>query len=231
MVLLSRFNRGGPWGLLMKAALEMEEDRPSTALALLEEAVARDPHAAHAHYGRGLALAALGHHGDAHEVLGEAVRLAPESPVFRYARARSSLVLQHWAEALTDLEEALKTEPTLGDAHYARGIALMESWRDHEAQWSFSHASDQLKGNPLPRCALAICLRLRGLHEQALSQWSSLVQEHPEWPDALYESAVCNYELGRVDVALETLCELETLDLDDWLAEQVRRLIDETRSP
>jgi len=135
--------------LLGSAAVDRGE--PDRALALLEQALARDPGQCDARNSLGVVLAGR---GELERALGElraAAACLPSSPTVRANLARVLAARGDVAAAERELLQALTRDPGRAELHYHHGVVLAGAGREQEARRAFEQALDRARaeGNPV----------------------------------------------------------------------------------
>ncbi len=107
-----------------QAARLIERDKPDEALALLDQALAEKPKNHEFHYGRGVALEALGRTDEALEAWKQAVSIEPGYFAALNGIGAIQLDKKNYAEAVDAFQKALQSKADFADAHYNLGLAL-----------------------------------------------------------------------------------------------------------
>lgn len=124
-----RHPRAKPEGLVEEAVLRLEAGDFAAALALFNEAVAREPRNPTLHLDRAQCLDKLGKKSEARRAFETAVRLAPENGEAHYHLARSLASTGLAPSAIAHLSRAFSLDPAFAQA--AREDAAFTPLRDH----------------------------------------------------------------------------------------------------
>ena len=110
-----------------------QQGQHDRAIALLEKAVARNPHAAEAHNNLGLALHASERYGDAVSAYEKAITIRPKYAIAFNNLGNSLGSLGRHEEAVAALERAVALDPNYADAFNNLGTALFALGRPEDA--------------------------------------------------------------------------------------------------
>jgi protein O-GlcNAc transferase len=180
-----------------------QQGRLDDAIAAYQQALARSPAHAAAHYNFGNAYLAKGQPGPAADCFRRAVESDPE-----HARALAALgqVLQTLArveEAAPFLKRAVALMPDDADLHCDLGNALQTL-----GQLQAAHAAYQrsLEINPkLSRAwySAGCAANSEKAYGGAIAGFRRALEIHPEWPEAQHNLGQALFKLGQVEEALD----------------------------
>jgi len=106
------------------AASLIARDRADEALTLMEEALVKEPKNHELHFGRGVALEALGRTSEALQAWERAVGIEPGYFAALNGIGAVQLDAKKYPEAVEAFRVALVSKPDFADAHYNLGLAL-----------------------------------------------------------------------------------------------------------
>jgi len=172
-----------------------EGDVPE-AMREFDQAIARDPEWANAHYWAGMLALNIGDFQAAIQRIAQALDLAPLSPTITANMARPFLCMGRYSEAVQWCRRALDLDPNFWIAHLIIGWAYEAQRRIEEAVSSLQRAVDASNGVSGTVSTLIRCQALRGDHVGAKSALATLIAERP----TSYVSAM---RIARVFVALD----------------------------
>ncbi|MFE8643469.1 tetratricopeptide repeat protein [Sphingomonas sp. NCPPB 2930] len=157
-----------PLVLQMLGVLAAQQQRPATALELLQQAVALAPQDPAAHNNLGKVLFALHRYDEALAAYDHAIALQPRNAVAHYNRGTIALQQRRYAEAVADLEQARVLQPGVAGHYSNLGLAYVGLRRSPAALEAFGH-----------------CLALDPHHHDGLVNRSSLLVKLGRTEEAL----------------------------------------------
>lgn len=128
-------NPDDPDALMMLALIAVNDDRPSEAMAALQQVLSIEPDLAHAHYLTALAQMMLGHIAAAEQAFLRAIRLDPEAAGYRRVYAEMLTSLQQPRVALSLVTDALALDPEDSRLHALQARLLLLT---HPDDWQLS---------------------------------------------------------------------------------------------
>ena len=213
-----RLDAEQPDALRVKAHLLEDVDHNLLeANRVLDAAIARHPN----HYGCLLARAySAAENGDA--ALGAALSLRAVQS--RPDRRRALTNLTHFciengaatrlfADALVAACRVVELQQTLdGEQLYNVGTALNEAGRHHDAIVYLDRARSVLGEENAIQHNRALCLENLERYQEAIDEWSALLEREPEWDWPLEGRIRCNKALGHIDAALADIARVNALE-------------------
>ena len=195
----------------------------TSAIALYENVLARDPDHVDARYQRALANFGLGRYRDAYEELTQLVRKLPQDEGLRNRRAVVSIQMEHFQEAIDDLSQAILLDPTFINPYLnrARAYNLTKQW---ELAIEDCNRAIQL-GSPSDAATAyyrrGFARRGRSDLVRAAEDYAHAVERDPAFADAHAERAIVLLDLDRFDEARTAIGKAIALD-PNWSSYRVR---------
>jgi predicted O-linked N-acetylglucosamine transferase (SPINDLY family) len=173
--------------LHLRAGIGMDGGRYQEALADLELALSRRPHATHLLLDRGNALFHLERPAEALMSYERALQLAPNDADVLFNRGNVLLHMRRAADALASYDAALALKPEFVKAHYHRGNALLRLLRIEEAITSYGRALAFEPGYVDALVGVGNGHRALDRLSDALTSYDCALQFDPHSRDALIE--------------------------------------------
>ncbi len=121
------------------ALQHFRDGRLPQAMAVLDQALAKNPQAAQLYNVRASLYLANDQTAQALADIEQAIKLMPEEPLYRVTRAQIYLKFERLDEAMTDLDKAVAINPDLIPARYNRGTLLAYQENYQPALVDFTH--------------------------------------------------------------------------------------------
>ena len=172
------------------------------AAALIERALAIDPHSAPAHNNLGTFLRKLGRNEDALASFDRALAIKPDHAEALHNRGNALRQLQRYEDALASYERALAVKPDYAEAHYGRGNVLIDLRRAGEAMASYERALAIRPGFADALLNRAYALLELKRNEEALACYRQALAIRPDSPEALYNRGIALTVMKRYEEAI-----------------------------
>ena len=128
-------------------------------------------------------------------------------------RAYVLTLMGRYEEAFEDCNLKVVTFPDTADAYYDRGAFLMDAGYFEDALSDIQIAIDMAPDNPQYLYNSGLCYTYMGNPDIAISVFSNLIDEHPQYLDAYIDRALIYIIRDEIETAHEGL--LEALAIDD----------------
>ena len=126
----------------------------------------------------------LGHHEEAHRLLGQALNSNPGSPEARLNFGNALRALKRPDAALESYDLALAIRPDYAEAFNNRGNTLLELGRHAEALASYDKALTVAPGHADAWFNRGVVLQELGRHEEALASYERVLAIQPDYAEA-----------------------------------------------
>lgn len=123
--------------LVKQAAAALSKSETNKALALLDKAIAANPHNADAHFLRGSVHSALRQHQKAVEDYSKVIELEPQFAEPYQRRGVEFFKLGKFAESIQDFDAYIAKKPDFKPQHWQRGISCYYAGRYKEGKEQF----------------------------------------------------------------------------------------------
>ncbi|RMH88605.1 hypothetical protein EBB59_11575 [Lysobacter pythonis] len=173
----------------------------STAIVLLDSALATDANQPELLYLRGMARMRLNNMYAAIVDFSASLRLSPDNPAVLFNRALAHNAVDATEEALADFCHVACLQPAVSDAHANAGILLLRMEHYTEAIVSLRIAQQLAPSNLAILRSLGNALRGAGQTEEALHALSHCEQHASHDPATLTDHGMALLASGRVDEA------------------------------
>ncbi|WP_314178075.1 tetratricopeptide repeat protein [Streptomyces winkii] len=177
-------------------------DAYEQALADYDAALALDPDAARARYGRGETYRLMGRYDDALADLDRAVELGPHEDWIVASRGCTYFLMDRNEEAVADLDRAIELDPDDAWNITLRGLAHRSSNRLAEAMADFERAVELEPELDWAIANRGDTHRLSDRPEQALPDFDRAIRLDPDYSFAIAHRGLTYRSLGRFDEAL-----------------------------
>lgn len=189
--------------LFRSGLLELQENRPSSALARIERAVAAEPAEPRYQMGLGRALQTLGRFAEASAAYRLVLAALPQDADAHFALATSLHSAGRATEAIAAYRATLALEPRQPDALNNLGTLLCE-------QRAFTEAAEQLRRalavDPAHAAAtfnLGNALHGQGDTQAAIALYRQAIALRENYTEALCNLGNLHKEIGEIDLAYE----------------------------
>jgi protein O-GlcNAc transferase len=177
--------------------LKTQQGQHGEALALVTQALSRDPGSARARATLGSVLHALNRHEDALASYDQALAAEPDLADALYNRGVTLQALGRHDEALASFDQALAIKPDFIEALINRGNALQALTRHAEALESYDRALAIRPDHPEALSNRGTTLHALGRHAEALASFNQALAIRPDFADAFYSRGITLHALGR----------------------------------
>ena len=199
--------------LLVRANVAAQKGQLEPALKLYQQALAKEPKLAEAHFGRGLMLIKLGKTEQSLEALSNAVKLAPTNAAFHYRLGQVQLEAGKDAEGLASLRQAIAVMPNFVPAY----LTLVHTLASRDDLVGAKRVLEQgLKALPRNSRMLAtmtvLTMALRDVNASYKAA-SALAAQRPKDPDAQANLAQLMLARGQYEQVLHLCRTMDSLGL------------------
>lgn len=187
------------------ARIEMRRKNTEKALALLDQAQARNESFVHVYHERALLFSTMNLWDKAIENFKKAIELSPLNAIRYKAAADALFQVQRWQEAAELLEYAIRNNLEFPDLYNYLSQAKF-ALRDYKAAQKFiRHALGVDPENVTYLNQLGICLKETEQIEEATKIYNQVIKLDPSNAPALYNKAVLMHSKGENDEAIKLL--------------------------
>jgi tetratricopeptide (TPR) repeat protein len=231
--LIARAEQQGPTvdTLVLRANLAGQRGQLPESLGYFEQAVARGPDHAEAHFGRGLLLAKLGRMPEAAESLEKAVAREPDNGVFHFRFGQVLEELGETERAVGEFRAAIAQGPQFVPAYLSLAKLLEKSGRPAAARQVLEAGLRKVPGHPRLLAALTNAALLAGDVRGSYQAASKVAAARPDDPDAQGNLALLLLTKGQRQEALHLCRTMSSLGKTNALLKSVEAMAYEGEQP
>jgi serine/threonine protein kinase len=183
--------------LINQADRNREAGQYQKAIALYDKAIAINPNAAEAHWGRCYSLNSVQQPEDAIAACNQALALKPNYPEALWSKGAALEQQQNPIEALKQYQKATALKPDFPEAWNNEGVALLKLNRPTEALTALEKATTLKPQFANAWANRGAALWKLGRREQAIASMEKAIQINPNDPDIVNLRQQIREKLGR----------------------------------